>query len=53
MEQKSPEWFAVKLGKLSGSKCNDALATTKTGESAYRKRLRLEIVSERLSVLIP
>jgi putative phage-type endonuclease len=51
MEQKSAEWFAVKLGKLTASRCDDALATTKTGESAYRKRLRLELLSERLTGL--
>jgi putative phage-type endonuclease len=51
MEQRSKEWFTARLGKLTASKCDDALATTKTGESAYRKRLRLEIVSERLTGL--
>jgi putative phage-type endonuclease len=51
MEQKSREWFTARLGKLTASKCDDALATTKTGESAYRKRLRLELLSERLTGL--
>ena len=51
MEQRSPEWFAIRIGKLTASKCDDALATTKSGESAYRKKLKLEILSERLTGL--
>ena len=51
MEQRSPEWFAIRIGKLTGSRCDDALATTKSGESAYRKKLKLEILSERLTGL--
>jgi len=51
VEQRSPEWFAKRLGKLTASRCGDALATTKTGESAYRKNLRLQLLSERLTGL--
>lgn len=48
-EQRSDEWFAVRLGKLTASSCKDALATTKTGESKLRSNLKLKILSERLT----
>ncbi len=47
--QRTEEWYKSRLGKLTASRCSDALATTKTGESAYRKNLRLQLLAERLT----
>lgn len=47
--QRTEEWYKARLGKLTASRCGDALATTKTGESAYRKNLRLQLLAERLT----
>lgn len=49
MSQRTPEWFAVRLGKLTGSVAADMLAMTKTGESAARRDLRMALALERLT----
>ncbi len=48
-EQRSVEWFAARLGRLTGSRADDMLATTQKGESAKRRDLRLQLVCERLT----
>lgn len=50
-EQRSPEWFAARLGRLTGSRASDMLATIKTGEAACRRDLRVQLVVERLTGL--
>lgn len=49
-EQRSDEWYAARLGRLTGSVASDMLATTKKGEIAagYRKLLA-RLVLERLT----
>jgi hypothetical protein len=47
--QRSPEWFAARLGKLTGSCAGAMLATIKSGEAAARRDLRLKLVCERLT----
>ena len=47
--QRSPEWFAARAGRLTGSCAKDILATIKTGEAAARRNLRLKLVLERLT----
>lgn len=47
--QRSPEWFAARLGRLTGSRAADMLATIKTGEAAARRDLRVQLVCERLT----
>jgi len=47
--QRSPEWFAARLGQLTGSRAADMLATIKNGEAAARRDLRLQLVIERLT----
>lgn len=47
--QRSPEWFAARLGRLTGSVAGDMLAKTKTGWSASRRNLLLRLVLERLT----
>lgn len=49
MEQRSDEWFAARLGKVTASRLADVLATIKTGESASRRNYRIELVCERLT----
>lgn len=47
--QRSPEWFAARLGRVTGSRASDVLATIKTGEAAARRDYRLQLVCERLT----
>src|SRR6185295_6009416 len=47
--QRSPEWFAARLGRLTGSRAGDMMATIKSGEAASRRDLRLQLVLERLT----
>lgn len=48
-EQRSPEWFAARAGRLTGSRAADMLATIKTGEAAARRDYRMQLVCERLT----
>lgn len=48
-EQRSPEWFGARLGRLTGSRAADMLATIKTGEAAARRDLRVQLACERLT----
>jgi hypothetical protein len=47
--QRSPEWFALRAGKLTGSAAKDMLASIKSGEAAARRDLRYKLIAERLS----
>lgn len=47
--QRSPEWFQARLGRLTGSRAADMLATIKTGEAAARRDYRTQLVCERLT----
>jgi hypothetical protein len=52
--QRSPEWFAARAGRLTGSKAwlvTDFLKTGAKGESAKRRDYRLQLVCERLTGL--
>lgn len=48
-EQRTPTWYAARLGRLTGSCAGDMVATIKSGESAARRNLRLRLVLERLT----
>ena len=48
-EQRSPEWFLARLGRLTGSRAADMLSTIKSGEAAARRDLRTQLVVERLT----
>ncbi len=50
-DQRTPAWYAARVGKLTASRACDMLATIKTGEAAARRDLRLQIVCERLTGL--
>jgi putative phage-type endonuclease len=49
MEQKSPEWFAARLGKVTASRVADVIAKTKTGYSASRDNYMAQLICERLT----
>jgi len=49
MEQRSDEWFNARLGKVTASNLANVTAFTKSGESAYRKNYRHQLVTERLT----
>lgn len=50
IEQRSPEWFAQRLGKVTASRINDVLATLKNGnEAATRRAYRFQLALERLT----
>jgi putative phage-type endonuclease len=49
MEQRSPEWYAIRCGKVTASRIADLMAKTKTGWSTSRKNYAAELVAERLT----
>ena len=49
MEQKSAEWFAARLGRVTASRVADVVAKTKTGDSASRGNYMAQLVIERLT----
>jgi predicted phage-related endonuclease len=49
MPQRSPEWFAARLGRLTGSCADAMLATIKSGEAAGRRNLRVRLMLERVT----
>jgi putative phage-type endonuclease len=49
MEQRSPEWFAARLGKVTASRIADVCARTKSGWGAGRKNYMADLVAERLT----
>lgn len=52
MEQRTKEWYAARLGKLTASRLSDALDITKKGEEgAKRQNYRLELLAERFTGL--
>lgn len=49
MIQGSEEWIAARLGRLTASRVNDAIAKTKSGWGASRANLQASLVAERLT----
>jgi len=49
MEQRSDEWFAARLGKVTASRVADIIAKTKTGYSTSRANYMSELICERLT----
>lgn len=49
MEQGSPEWHQVRIGKVTASRVHDIIAKTKSGPSASRANYLAELVAERLT----
>jgi len=49
LEQRTPEWFATRAGKVTASRIADLMARTKTGWGASRKNYAAQLVAERLT----
>lgn len=49
IEQRTEDWFASRLGKVTASKIADVMARTKTGYSASRANYAAQLVCERLT----
>lgn len=49
IEQGTPEWFSVRLGKATASRISDLIATTKGGWGASRKNYAAQLIAERLT----
>lgn len=47
--QRTDEWFAARLGKVTASRIADVCARTKTGWGASRKNYMADLVAERLT----
>ncbi len=47
--QKTPEWYAARLGKVGASRIADLMARTKSGYGASRNNLMAELICERLT----
>lgn len=47
--QGSPEWHALRLGKVTASRVADVVAKTKSGPSASRANYMAELIAERLT----
>jgi putative phage-type endonuclease len=49
IEQRSPEWFSARLGKVTASRVADVIAKTKSGYSTSRANYMAELIVERLT----
>ena len=49
IEQRTDEWFAVRLGKVTASKVSDVMAKTKTGYAAGRENYMAQLVVETIT----
>jgi putative phage-type endonuclease len=47
--QGSPEWFAMRCGRVTASRVADVIAKTKTGWGASRANYAAELIAERLT----
>ena len=48
-EQRTDEWFAARLGKVTASRVADVIAKTKTGYSTSRENYMAQLVVERMT----
>ncbi len=49
IEQRTPEWHALRLGKVTASRVADVIAKTKSGYGASRANYMAELIAERLT----
>ena len=49
IEQRTEEWFAARLGKVTASRVADLMAKTKSGPSASRANYMADLIVERLT----
>ena len=52
IEQGSPEWHAMRCGKVTASRIADMMAKTKTGWGASRANYKAQLVAERLTGIV-
>jgi putative phage-type endonuclease len=52
LEQRTPEWFATRCGKVTASRIADLMAKTKSGYSTSRANYRAQLVVERLTGVV-
>lgn len=53
MDQRSDEWFAARLGRVTASRVADLMAKTKSGPSASRGNYMADLILERLTGIRP
>lgn len=51
MDQRTPEWFQIRAGKVTASRIADVTAKTKSGYSASRANYMAQLICERLTGL--
>jgi putative phage-type endonuclease len=49
MEQRSPDWYAARVGKVTASRVADVVAKTRTGWGASRATYMGELIAERMT----
>lgn len=49
IEQRTDDWYAVRLGKVTASRVSDLMAKTQSGYAASRKNYMAQLVIERLT----
>ncbi|ECE0568957.1 TPA: lambda exonuclease family protein [Salmonella enterica subsp. enterica serovar Aberdeen] len=49
MEQRSPEWFAARCGKVTASRLYDVMTRAKSGYAASRQNYMAELICQRLT----
>jgi len=49
MDQRTDDWFAARLGKVTASRVADVIAKTKSGYSASRENYMAQLIVERLT----
>ena len=49
MDQRTPEWFAARLGKVTASRISDIIGKTQSGYSASRANYMALLICERLT----
>jgi len=49
VDQRSPEWFAARLGKVTASRVADVIAKTKKGYSTSRENYMAQLICERMT----
>lgn len=49
IQQGTEEWFTLRLGKVTGSRVSDVMATIKNGEAKTRSDYRFKLLAERLT----
>nr|WP_235661080.1 lambda exonuclease family protein [Candidatus Hamiltonella defensa] len=49
MQQRTPDWFQARCGKVTASRLGDLMAKTRAGVAASRARYQAELICERLT----